>query len=332
MHSEIEAFPQQFSYEPKVECPDQLGQYGRFLVLGMGGSHLAADLLRAWQPELPLTVHSDYGLPSFALSELRKGRPASGISADTIVIASSYSGNTEETLDGFKLAREQGLPLAAISIGGKLLELARDWRMPYVQLPDTGIQPRLATGLQLRALLALMGRQDLALELTSLTHQLKPTVLEPEARTLATALSGHIPVVYGSTRNFPLAYYWKITLNETAKSPAFANVFPESNHNELSGFDIQPGTSSLAQPFQLIFLIDPTDHPQIQKRMNVLARLYQERDIPVTMQALGGSSLPHKIFSSVLLAILTAHELAARYKVEPDAVPLNDELKRLIAE
>lgn len=320
MHSEIEAFPQQFSYEPKVECSGQLGQYGRFLVLGMGGSHLAADLLRVWQPEISLTVHSDYGLPAV--------KPSS----DTLVIASSYSGNTEETLSGFKAAHEQGLPLAAISIGGKLLELAQDWKVPYVQLPDTGIQPRLATGLQLRALLALMGRQDLLSELFLLSDQLKPATLELEASALAETLVGHIPIIYGSTRNFPLAYYWKITLNETAKSPAFANVFPESNHNELSGFDIQPGTRSLVQPFQLIFLTDPTDHPQIQKRMNILARLYQERSVSVMTRALGGSSLPHKIFSSVLLATLTAHELAVRYQVEPDAVPLNDELKRLIAE
>jgi len=320
MHREIEAFLQQFSYKPEVELADRLGHFEKFLITGMGGSHLAADLLRVWQPELSLTIHSDYGLPVGELT------------SNTLIIASSYSGKTEETLDGFKAAHEQGLPIAAVSIGGKLLELAREWRVSYVQLPDTGIQPRLAIGLQLRALLALMGRPDLLTELISLTDQLKPAMLESKAQALAETLKGQIPVVYASARNFPLAYYWKISLNETAKSPAFANVFPESNHNELSGFDVQPGTRSLVQPFHLIFLTDATDHPQIQKRMMILARLYGERGVPVTVRALTGLSLPHKIFSSVLLAILTAHELAARYQVEPEAVPLNDELKRLVAE
>src|SRR3989344_3104216 len=151
MQDAIKSFPAQFSFEPVVENKEKLGRYERFIVLGMGGSHLGADMLAGWQIQLPLAVHSDYGLPYVAEAQKTK----------TLVIASSYSGNTEETIDGFEEAGQQGIPRAAISAGGRLLYLARSAGVPYIQLPDTGDQPRSDTGFSMHAMVALM-RQDAA--------------------------------------------------------------------------------------------------------------------------------------------------------------------------
>src|SRR3989344_3197261 len=108
MEEAIKNFPQQFLYEPEILNGDKLAKKDIALVLGMGGSHLAADLIAAYRPDVDIIVHSDYGLP-FPETVLQ----------NALIIASSYSGNTEEVLDGLRIAIEKGLPTAAIAIGGK---------------------------------------------------------------------------------------------------------------------------------------------------------------------------------------------------------------------
>ena len=142
MEDAIKNFPKQFEYEPQIRGGGlDVGSWSRFVVGAMGGSALAADILRFSDPHLNLIVHRDYGLHA----SIR----------DRLFIACSYSGNTEEVLDFYKEAKSKNLPLVAISIGGKLLELAVRQRTPYIQLPNTGIQPRMATGFMIKALLAL---------------------------------------------------------------------------------------------------------------------------------------------------------------------------------
>jgi len=150
MKEAIQNFPKQFAYEPEIENSENLKSYDKFIVVGMGGSHLAADLLKTWKPSLNVTVRSDYGLPALREEDLK----------NILVIASSYSGNTEETIDGFKQAVGNGLSVAAISVDGKLKELASEHSIPYVQLPDTGIQPRSALGFSFKALLKLIAEEE----------------------------------------------------------------------------------------------------------------------------------------------------------------------------
>ena len=323
MYEAIKNFPAQFGFVPEIENKEKLGRYERFVVLGMGGSHLAADLIAGWKPELPLAVHSDYGLPHIADADAPK----------TLVIASSYSGNTEETIDGFEEAGRRGLARAAVSVGGRLRDLARASGTPFIQFPDTGIQPRSATGLSIRGLLALM-REDTAL---SETHEIGAYLergmddLEKQGQALAEKIKGCVPVIYASSRNRAIAYNWKIKFNETGKIPAFWNVFPELNHNEMTGFDGIESTKGLSEKFFFIFLSDPDDHPKTQKRMVITAELYVARGLRTAAAPMPGRGFFERAFSSALTADWAAYYTAEAYGAESDAVPMVEEFKKRIA-
>lgn len=315
MEEAIRNFPKQFEWDPVVENKDKWKQYTSFVYCGMGGSGLQADLLKLLRPSVDLLIHKDYGLPQFLDNRL--------------VIAGSYSGNTEETLSAFQEASQKGFPLCAISIGGKLIELAKSAGVPFIQIPDTGIQPRMSLGFMLKALLKLVGDEELLQELSGL-FSLKSQDHEKHGKDLAISLQGKIPVIYSSLKNRAVAYNWKIKFNETGKIPAFYNIFPELNHNEMNGFDVKESTRDLSSRFHFIFLKDRDDHPQIQKRMEVLGPLYEKRGLEVMTIELRGSSLAEKIFSSLLLADWTAYSTAKLYGVESEQVPMVEEFKRLI--
>lgn len=322
MRNAVLGLPQQFAYIPTVINKEKMPRFKRVIVAGMGGSHLAADLLAMLDPTFSVTVHSDYGLPFIAEED----------KADTLLIASSYSGNTEETLDAYDMGRAFGLSVAVVAVGGKLIERAERDGMPYVRLPDTGIQPRSALGFSLRALATLLQRQDLISVVSQLAGELKPESLEADGKVLAAWLQDRVPVIYATRMHAPIAYNWKIKLNETGKIPAFYNLVPELNHNEMTGFDVQPASKSLSERFAFIFLVDRTnDHPKNIKRMEVMARLYADRGLPVREIFLEGSTEAYKAFASLVLADWTAIELAKYYGLESEQVPMVEEFKKSLA-
>lgn len=321
MQDAILAFAKQFSYKPIIENPKALKKKERFIVLGMGGSHLAADLALTYDPSLPLTVHSDYGLPAFSKKELN----------ESLIIASSYSGNTEEVAEGLKDALKMDLDVAVICVGGKLLNIAKQKGLAYVQMPDTGIQPRSALGFSMLGTLKLMGKAGAMKEAAALVRTLAPKKLQARGKALATQWKNHVPVIYCSNRNRAIAYNWKIKMNETGKIPAYYNVFPEMNHNEMTGFDVKPKSKHLSKGNIFVFLIDSKDHRQVQKRMRVAEKLYKKRGLKTnTLKLTGGNSF-EKIFTSLVLADWIAVHTAALYNLESEQVPMVEEFKTLIA-
>lgn len=321
MYKAVKNFAKQFAFEPKLENGSKLPAYKKFVVLGMGGSHLTADLLQTLDVYAgSIIVHSDYGLPALPEEELKS----------RLIIASSYSGNTEEVLDGLAAALKKNLAVACIAVGGKLLEVAKQKSIPYIQLPDTGIQPRSALGFSFRAMLRLINDEKLLAETLALAETLKPEELRDAGKNLALRIKGHVPIIYSSTRKHAVAYNWKIKFNETGKIPAFCNVIPEMNHNEMTGFDPAELTRALSEKFYFLMLEDSFDHPQNQKRMRVLGDLLQERGLPVERLRIEGKTHFHKIFSSLLLADWTAVYLAELYNVESEQVPMVEEFKKLI--
>jgi len=320
MHETIKNFAQQFKYEPKINGQLQLGGVKTFIAVGMGGSHLAADILNNYDPIFNIIIHKNYGLPALPNDVLRSG----------LVIANSYSGNTEEVLDAFNLALERKLNVAAISVGGKLIELAREHKVPFIQMPDIGIQPRSALGFHTKALLKTMDKARELSEITQLADLLKPEDFEARGGELAERIKDKVPVIYASEANQAIAYNWKIKFNETGKIPAFYNVLPELNHNEMTGFDVKDSSRHLSQNFMFFLLIDKDDHPQIQKRMKILKKLYEDRGLPIQFLELMGKNKFHKIFSSLVLADWIAYYTARQYNLEPEQVPMLEEFKKLI--
>jgi glucose/mannose-6-phosphate isomerase len=317
---DIKNYAKQFEYDPIVENAGKLKKTKKFVVCGMGGSHLAADIIKEWHPEADVIVWSSYGLPPLPEKELK----------ERLIIASSYSGTTEETIDAFTVARAKRLSIAVIATRGKLISLAIKNNAPYVQLPDFHSQPRMATGLSLMSMLALMGERTWLAEAKMLATQLHPSREELRGKDLAKRLHGTVPVIYASARNAAAAYNWKIKFNETGKIPAFQNVVSELNHNEMTGFDTKTKTISLSHPFHFVFLKDGADDPRIIKRMSVMEKLLKDRGFKVEVIFLQGKTQIQKIFNLLILADWTAYHTAKLYGVDPQEVPMVEEFKKLI--
>jgi len=320
MYDAIKNFNEQFAYEPEIINQENLVQKKSFTVVGMGGSNQASGLIKMWNPDIDIITHHHYGLPQIALEELK----------NRLIILSSYSGNTEETIDAFLEAKDKGLAIAVIAVGGKLLELAREQKIAYVELPNTGIQPRAALGFSVKAMLALIGEEKGLEEITKLAESLRPLDYEEEGKALAERLKGFVPVVYSSYPDLFIAMIWKIKFNETGKIPSFYHVFSEMNHNEMTGFDIKPSTKELSSKFYFIILKDVKDDERVLKRMEVLEKLYKDRGLPVENFELKGDGVWHKIFSVLLVADWASYYIARGYGLDPEQVPMVEEFKKLI--
>lgn len=314
MEQAIRDFARQFAFTPEIAHRDKLAKADWFILAGMGGSHLAGDILLARKPERALTVWSDYGLPKI------------GDPSRTLVIASSYSGNTEETLDAFSRAASLGYNLIAITAGGELLKRAYESRTPSIQLPAADLQPRAALGFSLLALAHAMGERECESELRALQGSLLPDRFEEEGKRIARQFLGRVPIIYSSARNFGIVYNWKIKFNETGKIPAFCNVIPELNHNEMNGFDATDATRDLCRPFSFIFIESACDDPRVQKRMRLLGDMYAARGISVETVRLPDDSFL-AIFSCLLVADWAAFYTAKQYERDPEAVPMIAEFK-----
>jgi glucose/mannose-6-phosphate isomerase len=321
MYETIIKIPRQFIFEPKIVNQKKLKKTKSYVVVGMGGSNLAVGLLKKWQPELDIISRQDYGLPQWSKTELQK----------RLIILSSYSGNTEEVIDAYEKAGKMGLNRAVISVGGKLLEMAKKDGVAYIQMPDLGIQPRSALPLSLKSFLKIMGEEKMLAEISELEESLKPENIEMRGKQLAEKINGRMPIIYTSTDNEILGYIWKINFNETGKIPAFNNVFPELNHNEMNGFDVKDATRKLSEKFYFLMLADPEDGEKIRKRMEITAKLYDDRKLTVEIMELEKTENKFlKIFSSIVLANFTAYFTAEKYGLESEQVPMVEEFKKMI--
>lgn len=301
-----------------MENPDRLKQYDKFIVCGMGASALAGDLLRIEGRGTKIKVWRDYGLPE--------------TEPNTLIIACSYAGNTEETLDSFHEARQKHLPVAAVTMGGQLLILAKQHGIPYIQLPDTGIHARMAAGFSAKALMKLVGSKEEGAyqELSTLQNLLDVEAARVDGETLANDLRNKIPIICASSKNFDLAYNWKVKLNEVGRIPAFASQFPELNHNEMTGFDSVPKNKHLSEQLVFVFLEDEADDPRILKRMEVCKKMYQDKELAAYSIKITGKSFWQKIFQNLLVGDWTAFYLGQHYGANPDATPMAEEFGKLI--
>ncbi len=310
MEDQILNFNTQFAWEPEIENEGRLPEtFSHLIVCGMGGSHLGARLLMGADSTLPLTIHSDYGLPREPDERLQSA----------LIVASSYSGETEETLDAARAAAARGLSVACVTTGGALAALAREQNLPFILIPKDGIEPRMAVGASMLALARLLRNADLERAIREAGTRVDVMAGKEVGANLARSIAERIPVVYASTANAGLAYFLKIALNETGKLPAFSNLFPELCHNELSGFDTTPLARPLAEHLHAIILADPSDHPRIGKRQQIVRAMLEERGVTVSVIEIAGAMPLDKAFSTILTGVWAAIALAARYQVPDDA-------------
>ena len=318
MEDTLRRFGEQFTWQPVVENGEAKPSK-KYIVIGMGGSHLGAWLIQHYGGVNDIIIHRDYGLPDVSEETLR----------ESVIILSSYSGTTEEVLDAARIVVERGLPAMAISIGGKLIPFAQEHGIPFVRMPELGLEPRMAIGLSMLGIAKLMGNAELENAIRIAGASIDPVAGQEEGKRIAATLSKKIPAIYASTKNYPLAYIWKIKFNETSKIPAFCNAVPEMCHNELNGYGIVDATRPIAENIHAILLEDPTDHPRIQKRMKVFTEMLGERGLTVEHLHLEGDAFV-KVFKTALLADWVSVVLAKEYGVPNPNTPMIAEFKQRI--
>ena len=297
------------------------------VIAGMGGSGISGDLVRAVvgsQFPCPIIVHRGYSLPAFVTSQ-------------TLFIAVSYSGNTEETLLSVEGALAQGADILAVTSGGKLKAFADTHNLPCVMIPS-GQPPRASLGYLLMPILSVFARLGFASDLDfrsdleetialleELAEDFQPDAPESQPKHLAQALCGKLPVIYAPQELEAIAMRWKGQVNENGKSLAYYSVYPEMNHNEIEGWK---HPSALTQQCHVIQLRDPIAPSQTQRRMDITAELIQPHTAGVAQVNSEGRSLLARLLSLVVIGDWTSFYLAILYEQNPTPVRRIEELKR----
>lgn len=333
-HGALEVAANQYSqtiFDARVWNPEHDERVITKVVLaGMGGSALAALLAKVWLKDalkVPFEVVRTYALPTY-------------VDHNTLVIASSYSGNTEETLTVLDQAEKRGAQLAIIASGGRLIDIASTDFVAHVQLPE-GIQPRMAVIYNLKALTALLVNFGIVekvnlTEISSLSGWLHHETAawgadistdRNYAKQIALLSVGKTPVFYGGTISSPVAYKWKISWNENAKNIAFSNDLPEFNHNEFIGWTSHP----IEKPFAIFDLISKDEHLQVLKRFEVSDRLLSGKRPKSTRIELAGESVLGQLLWGSILADFASIYTAILNGVDPTPVMLIEKLKAELA-
>ncbi len=296
------------------------------VVLGMGGSGISGDVMVAvagpFLP-VPVTVVKAYELPDF-------------VGRGSLVFAMSFSGDTEETVEAAGEAFESGAHLVAVTSGGQLGQLAREWGAPTVAVPADIPQPRAAIGAMAIPPLIVLEQIGLfrgAREWVQLAvEQLKvrrDQLVTPGnlAEAVAARIGRTMPLVHGAEALGAAAVTrWKAQINENAKCPAFANVYPELCHNEIAGWG-QHGDVT-RQVFTMVNLRHDAEHPQIVRRFDLVTELLREvvSDV-VEVRAEGEGDLA-QLLDLVLIGDFVSLHLAAAEGIDPGPIPVLGELKR----
>lgn len=301
------------------------------VVCGMGGSAIGGDLARSLLSDrlmYPMYICRNYQLPAFA-------------GPDTLVIASSYSGNTEETLSAVDQALTRKCRLFALSTGGTLGEICRRHQIPLAVLP-TGLQPRAALGYSFVPLMLFFRRMDLsgyaADDFLALADFLEtrmaglavetPSDNNP-AKQLAMQLYGRLPIIYsGPELTDAVATRFKGQICENAKMLAFANQFPEFNHNELVGWKL---IDALQDFLRVIVLRDIDDNPRVAARMNIVTRIITDKTVKVKEIHAEGANRLQRMMSLIQFGDFSSFYLAVLNKVDPTPVEAIERLKDELA-
>ena len=298
-----------------------------FVLAGMGGSALAGDLARNWlsgRLSVPMEVVRGYDVPEY-------------VGTRTLFVASSYSGNTEETLSALEQAQKRSARIVVMAAGGKLLDIAREKNYLTLELPQVS-QPRLSAFAGLKALACLLGdlgwigsidvRRELLetadwLDLVKAKLNLDNLQGENIAREVASHLHGHPSVIYAGPTLRSAAYKWKIDINENAKQLAYCNVYPELNHNEYQGW-LFPEKKALAA----VQLESDLDNPRVLKRFEITRAILKDHGYePIVIRA-DGQTIVQQLLWTVLLGDYVSAYMGVLNGIDPTPVKLVEELKK----
>ena len=335
MIERIADFPRQCSMAwhgaVNLPLPPDFSMVDKVVILGMGGSAIGGDVVRSMAlraGKAAVVVQRDYRLPHW-------------VDERTLVIASSYSGNTEETISAFAEALESPAKKLVITTGGRLQEIAAEHGVPTLVFHYQA-EPRAAFGYSFFSLLAFlkcMGHIDIgsgdvdesimALKEASADAGREVPCDRNPAKQLAGRLQGHLAVIYGADFLSVVAHRWKAQINECSKGWAFAECFPELNHNAVVGYSFP---ERFNQSVYVVMLRSPLMDPRILKRYEVTAELLDGAGIASEVVQPAGSSELAQLLNAVSLGDYVSYYLAMLNGIDPSPVQPIDYLKQRLSE
>ena len=334
MYQWIRDFPQQVkdavTIGKKAKIALNTKSVNRILLTGLGGSAIGGDLLRSYltnQLKVPFIVNRHYALPAF-------------VDKNTLVIVSSYSGNTEETIAAPRDAVQRKAKVLCISTNGETAKLAKKFKQPVITIPP-GLSPRAALGYSFFPLLIALARlgfiKNQAKEISETIALLQGKapvygdVTSPEnaALKLAQQLHGKLPIIYSPAEHLDtINVRWRGQISENAKQLAYGHVLPEMNHNELVGWKVW---TDVMKRMHVVFLRDAGTHPRVALREDITKRIVAEYASSVTEIWSDGRFLLARLFSLIYLGDWVSYYLAILNNQDPTPVKAIDFLKNELA-
>ena len=300
------------------------------VLTGLGGSAIGGDLLRSYLADelsIPFMINRHYYLADF-------------VDKNSLVVVSSYSGNTEETIAAHQDATKRKAKVICISTGGETKKLAKKYKQPWIQIP-AGYSPRAALGysffplLMIFSKLGLVKSKDKDVKETVSLLQAKSIVFsDPEssenaALRLAEQLKGRLPIVYSASEHLDAVNLrWRGQIAENAKQLGFGHVLPEMNHNELVGWKV---LTDLMKQMHVIFLRDNGTHKRVAVRENITKGIVSQYTSNVTEVWSEGKSLLARMFSLIHVGDWVSLYLAILNNEDPTPVKVIDYLKGELA-
>lgn len=297
-------------------------------VAAVGGSAIGGHLLRDWLLDtcpIPIHVSRGYRLPRF-------------VDGETLVLAVSYSGNTEETLTALGEALERGCPVIAVTSSGEMQRLSTERGLPLLSLPR-GLQPRAALPNQFFSLATVMRRLGLASEpweevdeafevLEALRDDLVPETptVENPAKRLALGLRGLVPFVYGPRLFEGVAYRISTELNENGKVPAGSGFFPEAFHNAVMGCE---APEEVRRHFCALIIRDPEGPPEMRRKIDGFKQMLESSGVRVIEIRARGRGRLARMLSALYIGDYAATYLGLLYGLDPSSTDSIEALKRV---
>ncbi|MFH1382676.1 MAG: bifunctional phosphoglucose/phosphomannose isomerase [Chloroflexota bacterium] len=334
MLTHLHAFPEQcqraWDKALRLEIPPEYSRIDKVVLLGMGGSAIGSEIVRGLalrETSVPIWVHRDYGLPSF-------------VDEKTLVITVSYSGDTEETLSGFDSALKARAKKLALTSGGRLKRLAEDAGIPLF-LIDYRAPPRASFPYLFVPLIVILQKTGLLKDKTKEFEQglealkkaaggfVEATPLAANlAKQLAVKAAGRILVIYGAAEIISaIARRWKTQFNENSKTWAFAEAFPELDHNAVEGYKFPADVASKV----LVFLLHSAYLPErSQLRYQATAQLLAKAGIAHELVEAVGEVPLARILRLVLLGDYLSFYLALLNGADPSSMKSIDFIKKYL--
>ena len=314
----------------ELELPRGYSDVSNVIIVGMGGSAIGGDIVRRLalaESKVPISVRRDYGLPAF-------------VDQNTLVIASSYSGNTEETVSAFTESLRTAAKKVVVTSDGKLKQLAENEGIPTFVV-DYQAPPRAAFPYNFVPLVGIFQKLGLLADksadlqeavdiLNKLSRDLIETVplASNPAKQLAVKVWGHVAVIYGAEMFSEVARRWKTQFNENSKAWAFFEDYPELNHNAIAGYEFP---SEARERLFVLMLRSPSLSQRSLLRYEATAELLAKSAVGYELAETRGESALAQVLSLVLLGDYCSYYLAMLNEVDPTSIDAINFVKQYLS-